>query len=485
MTKVWRRVCHPLVLCCVILALGGLPAGLPRPVQAAVLTGAGRLLAGGDKIDPALQPALAAAQQSGGMLSVIVRLRQQADKTLFSLSGQGLAVERALRAVRDSSQGALSGLLAARQAQGKVSRFESFWIFNGYSLSATVEVIGELAQRSEVLSISPDGVDIVPEQVAEANLAAIQAPGVWSLGYRGQGVVVASLDSGVDVSHPDLAGSYRGGSNSWFDPYHQHAAPFDASGHGTWTMGLLVGGETGGTRIGAAPGAQWISARIFDDAGKATATAIHLSFQWLLDPDGDPNTADAPAVVNNSWSFSAPGCDLSFEPDLAALRAAGVLPVFAAGNGGPFGGSSYSPANNPSALAVGAVSSSGVIFGSSSRGPSSCGGRSGPFPEVVAPGVGLRTSDLLGGYTTVSGTSLAAPQVAGVLALLLSAYPGLSAAQQEQALVQSAHDLGQPGPDESYGYGLVDALQAYQWLAAAPTPIPAAVFTLQLPMMMR
>ena len=167
-------------------------------------------------------------------------------------------------------------------------------------------------------------------------------------------MVVANLDSGVDATHPDLAGRWRGGTDSWFDPYGEHpATPTDLTGHGTATMGIMVGGDAGGTSVGMAPGATWIAARIFNDSGMATATAIHAALQWVLDPDGNPATADAPQVVNNSWAYGSPGCNLEFQPDLQALRAAGIVPVFAAGNYGPGASTSVSPANYPEALAVG------------------------------------------------------------------------------------------------------------------------------------
>src|SRR3972149_324648 len=112
------------------------------------------------------------------------------------------------------------------------------------------------------------------------------------------------MHTGADVSHPDLVTRWRGGSNSWFDPYGQHPmTPTDLSGHGTWTMGVIVAGDAGGTSIGVAPQASWIAVKIFDDQDSSTATAIHQGFQWLLDPDGNPATPDAPDVVNNSWSF--------------------------------------------------------------------------------------------------------------------------------------------------------------------------------------
>ena len=99
-------------------------------------------------------------------------------------------------------------------------------------------------------------------------------------------------------------------------------------------MGVMVGGDAGGTSIGVAPDARWIAAKIFNDHGAATTAGIHLGFQWVLDPDSDPGTPDAPNVVNNSWTLSSPGCNLEFQLDLQNLRAAGILPVFAAGNAG-------------------------------------------------------------------------------------------------------------------------------------------------------
>ena len=220
------------------------------------------------------------------------------------------------------------------------------------------------------------------------------------------------------------------------------------------------------------PTRQWIAAKIFNDAGSATATAIHLALQWVLDPDDDPTTADGADIVNNSWAYGSVGCNLAFQPDLRALRAAGILPVFAAGNYGPYGSTSVSPANYPEAFAVGAANNSDLIYAASSRGPSACGEASVTYPEVVAPGVNVRTADLLGNYTPASGTSLSAPHAAGVLALLLSAYPDLTADQQAAALIQSAVDLGAAGPDNTFGAGRIDALAAYRWLQAGATPTP-------------
>ena len=427
-------------------------------------------------VAPQLQRQLNAAGQDE-MVKVIVVLKSQAD--LASVRGLARknrpgAAARILRARADLTQRPLRALLKLRRAQGLVSEIEPLWIINAIAVTATPAVIRELAAHQAVREIRPDLVVPAPQipatatsAPAETNVALVNAPALWDLGYRGQGIVVANMDTGVDVTHPDLASRWRGGTDSWYDPNGEHpATPTDVSGHGTWAMGVMVGGDAGGSSVGVAPDAKWIAVKIFNDRGTATSTAIHQGFQWLLDPDGNPATADAPDVVNDSWTMSASGCVLDFQPDLASLRAAGILPVFAAGNYGPLSGSSASPANNPEAFAVGATDDADALYPYSSRGPSAC---SQPvYPQLVAPGVGIHTTDLYGLYADPTGTSVAAPHVAGALALLLQAFPGMSADRQAAGLENSAADLGAPGADNSYGYGRLDALAAYQWLATAP-----------------
>jgi subtilisin family serine protease len=452
-------------------------------VVAATTVGAGAegFVPGGQSDRQTIAPEVRQALESlpaGQRLPVIVTFVEQAD--LRSIGGEGRAARleqlvRMLQQTAETTQRPVRALLAERRAAHAVDQVTYFWVFNGLAMAATSEVISEFAARSDVQSITldvtfaePDPIRGLTESVlgeSEPNLALMRAPALWDLGFQGHGVVVAGMDTGVSVSHPDLADRWRGGTNSWFDPYSEHpTTPVDLNGHGTATMGVMVGGDAGGTAIGVAPLAQWIAVKLFDDSGEATKSAVHQGFQWLLDPDGDPATPDAPHVVNNSWSIGNAECDLDFQLDLQALRAAGIVPVFAAGNGGPGTATSRSPANNPEALAVGATDNADQIYVESSRGPSDCGEPTSVFPEIVAPGVGIRTTGRYGTYDVATGTSVAAPHVAGALALLLSADPNLTVAQQEAALMHSAVDLGLVGPDNTFGAGRLDVLAAYRTL---------------------
>jgi putative copper export protein/methionine-rich copper-binding protein CopC len=382
-----------------------------------------------------------------------------------------------LRAAANRDQAGLLQALAAARATGDAADVRPLWIINAVVVRASDALVQQLQARTDVQAVTSDTVvSVAPAPVAlsgvpvASNLQVVGATDLWSRGVMGQGVVVANLDTGVDMTDPDLAASYRGGANSWFDPYGQHAAPADLNGHGTWTLGAAVGQSDTGITVGVAPGARWIAAKVFDDSGQATVSAIHQAFQWALDPDGNAATADGAKVVDAPFALNAPGCDTTFAADIQTMRAAGVLPVFAAGNAGPGSSTSRSPANNPGALSVGAVDGSDVVASFSSRGPSACSGVA--FPSVTAPGVAIPTVDRFGFGVTQNGTSMAAPQVAGALALLLSAFPDTGVAAQESALRSGSLDLGPAGADDSYGAGRINVLASYTLLAASPPPPP-------------
>lgn len=419
------------------------------------------------------------------LVSVIVRLSGGVDMDGLRQSDRRVRREAMLRVVQDRAAQRRAPLVAYLAARGLAPQ-RHLWLVNGVSATLPARIVANLARFPGVESITLDYkirvLDVAGggSLLAETNLHLVRATDLWDLGYRGDGIVVAGMDTGVDMSHPDLSAQWRGGSNSWFDPNNQHPdAPVDVHGHGTQTMGVLVGRDAGGSAIGVAPDAQWIAVKIFNDAGEASLSAIHAGFQWLLDPDGDPTTDDAPDVVNNSWGLvsTVDQCVTEFDADVHALKTAGIAVVFAAGNEAPLVGprnnTSISPANGAAGYAVGSVDMALAIAPTSSQGPGPCD--AGVFPEMVAPGVGIVTADPCFGplcsYVTVSGTSFAAPHVAGVMALLLNAFPQTGVQEMEAALGQSAVDLGEPGPDNIYGYGLVDALAAYERLRCPPDSV--------------
>ncbi len=262
------------------------------------------------------------------------------------------------------------------------------------------------------------------------HLVAMDVPRAWAGGADGRGGTVAVVDSGVDLRAPGLAAAWRGGAG-WLDPYGEHRLPHDAMGHGTLVASLLVGQGADGTPFGIAPRARFVAARLYDDSGQGRLSAVYRIYQWLLDPDGRADTADAPQVVNNSWGFAQTSdrCDLKLARVWEAFRLAGVAVVFAAGNDGPSPRTSLSPANNPGVVSVGALDGQGAVARQSSRGPSACTRQGTPlaFPTLHAPGVALPALDRIGSAMGVpsrsDGTSFASALASGALLVLRQSMP--------------------------------------------------------------
>ncbi len=445
-----------------------------------ILMAAGDIWAG--DVHPSLEKRLQKLTP-GEKLAVIVELKEQVrhDRILSIMSGRtrrqrAHAVVHALRDMADRHQEPLRKYLNKQIEGGKAERVIPFWVFNGIAVTATEPLIRHLAARHEVQEIRLDSLiplpsplpagDNQPSSTYEWNIEQTGAPEVWALDpdYNGTGSVIGSFDTGVDVTHPDLYSRYRGNHEiSWFDPYREYAVPYDFHGHGTHTTGTAVGGNAGGSYIGVAPGASWIAAKGWDDEGMGQVSAFHQIFEWFLAPGGDPD--NAPDVVNSSWSFSQSGCDTEFLPDVQALRAAGIFPAFASGNSGPWSGSVRSPGAYPVSFAVGATDFWEAIASFSSRGPSPCD--NSIKPEISAPGVAILSSCPLG-YVTLSGTSMAAPHITGAVAVLRSINPALTVDQLESALNSGAKDLGDPGPDNTYGAGCLDLILSAQIAIQGP-----------------
>lgn len=291
---------------------------------------------------------------------------------------------------------------------------------------------------------------------ARWNHLQLQAPVLWAEGMEGAGVVVASLDSGVDVAHEALAAGFIDREGSWRDLFAEYETPTDDDGHGTQTLSLVVGGVVGGAPLGVAPGARWQALRMFR-GGYSSLSLAHEALEWALDPDGDPFTWDRPDVVLAAWYLedTLNLCVQELAAELEALTAAGVTVVFAGGNTGPGAATSVSPANLPSAWPVGAVDEALEVASFSARGPSACGG--GAYPLLVAPGVEVEAAELsFGGLwptltTWVTGTSFAAPHAAGAAVLLRQGAPFVTPEQLARALTDSALELAQEGmPDVSF-----------------------------------
>ncbi len=472
-----------------------IPPATPSPWDDPVVRG---------KIHPALLKQL--LQDQARPLPVVVEMNAQADLAQaehLAASGarpSALAVAL-LRSTAEASQRDMLAFLAAQASAGRADHIRPLWIVNAVGVHATPPLVWELARRSDVklvradrwrqwldsqvllstLRLSPSDLrdpksEIQnpqskihnPQSAIEWNILKIRADEVWAaLGITGTGVVVANMDTGVDWLHPALSGNYRGCDRglcqhtaSWFDATPNGATyPVDGNGHGTHTMGTLAG--QGG--IGVAPGARWIAVRVLNPEGYGYDTWIHTGFQWLLAPGGDP--AMAPDLVSNSWGKDV-GSDTAFQADLRALRAAGILPVFSNGNKGPSDSTVGSPASLPESYAVGATDDTDMVTYFSSRGPSPWGEIR---PHVVAPGVEVRSAWPGGAYQSLDGTSMAAPHVAGVAALMLSAQPSLTISHTMYVLTTTAVPLSTTIPNNESGWGRVDAYAAVMAVANAGT----------------
>lgn len=446
----------------------------------------------------ALGPSLASKAASGEQLSVIILLdTDPSGPYLAARSGEPAAYAMIRSDIEIRNTRAVSDFLARSSAAAiDLHSIHSYWLAPFVAATVSADDLSRLAALPGVDAVIEDApVDLIAPISAGATTAdidatvvsqdAIGARTVWHEGLTGKGVLVASIDTGVDGDHPALAGRYRGlsepASTAWMDPFGGDF-PDDPVGHGTHTMGTVLGRD-GIDTIGVAPDAQWIAAGVVDRGLAFAETLQDLldAFQWLADPDGNPEThSDVPDVVLNSWGIPQgilPECDNTFWAVVDNLEALGAVVIFAAGNEGPALGTLRLPADRGdtplSCFSVGAIDASDPNFTVavfSSRGPVSCN----PDlikPELVAPGLNIRSSWPGGGYKIMSGTSMAAPYVAGAVALMRQYNPDVTPLQIKQALIESAHDLGTIGPDYITGYGLLDIQGAIDRL---PKPKPLA-----------
>jgi subtilisin family serine protease len=440
------------------------------------------------------------------IVSVLVYLKDQTDlnkitthmdeqRASLQLRHETVVVE--LQKTASETQPELIEYLDELKNQNLVKDYRCYWIGNIIAVDTYQYIADQIDNHKDVLYVYPNFeielVDPVYEgpvngpgdtREVEPGIEAIRAPEVWEMGITGEGSLVATLDTGVDGDHPALADRWAGVADpryedhpewAWLDPYtYNNDFPFDSGSHGTHTMGTVCGGAPG-DEVGVAPGAHWISSGAIDRAGiSQTVEDAIESFEWLVDPDGNPETNwDVPDVCSNSWRVTSghgyPPCDETFWTYLDACEAAGIVILFSAGNEGPGSETIGRPPDRATTeymcCSVGAVDAEDpdwTIASFSSRGPSYCtpSGDEAIKPEISAPGVSVRSSVPGGGYSQYSGTSMASPHVNGVVALMRQAAPNMSVDHIKQILYETAVDLGDEGEDNDYGWGMIDAYEA-------------------------
>ncbi|MEU2233517.1 S8 family serine peptidase [Streptomyces vietnamensis] len=464
-------------------------------VAAAVLTGP-PATAADSPLSAQVDSALLEAVEKGGEASFFVVLKDQADlsaaKKQKTHEKAAEAAYEELRAHAGASQRPLTSFLDEERVG-----HTDYWIANAVQVTGGRDLVERLAKRSDVASLvksrtyrlddietsdkevtssrlNADGTDSGVDGAPEWGIADINADDVWNqYENRGEGIVIANVDSGVQFDHPDLVANYRGNDGNgrfthdynFYDPTGQcgtSGVPCDNNGHGTHTMGTMVG-KNG---IGVAPNAKWIAAKGCESSSCSDASLLAAG-QWILAPTDhngqNPRPDLAPNIVNNSWG----GGDTTFYQDIVeAWNAAGIFEAFAAGNDG--NGTTCSTAHAPGSQApsygVGAYDSSGKIASFSGFGPSLVDGSM--KPNISAPGVGIRSTWPGSSYNTINGTSMATPHVAGAVALLWSSAPSLIGHIDETRdllnegarNVDDTHCGGTAGMNNVWGEGKLDIL---------------------------
>lgn len=302
---------------------------------------------------------------------------------------------------------------------------------------------GHLSAINDDPRVASVHMDAKVQALLDTSVGVVGAPAVWAMrdgngnAVTGQGVTIAIIDTGIDYRHPDLGGCFGPGCKviGGFDFVNGDEDPLDDNGHGTHVAGIAA--ANGGVR-GVAPDAHLVAYKALDLNGNGFNSVVIAAIERAVDPDGNPLTDDAANVI----SMSLGSDEASTGPlALAANRAmdAGIVVVAAAGNYGDYR-SVQSPGVAERIVTVGAANNNGQIAGFSSRGPVE--DKDFVKPELVAPGVDIRSTWLGGDYHVLSGTSMATPHVAGAAALMRQLHPMLDSQELKALLVNNARDLG-------------------------------------------
>jgi subtilisin family serine protease len=431
-------------------------------------------------------------------------LKVQMAQQKLDANERAKAVIKAAYALQNSSQKPFIARLHGMSEEIEI--VHAFWLANILIVDVPLSLVPRLQRMPEVFwlfadesfetgLIEPTEIEVLehqPEVVngREPGLNVINAPALWALGYTGRNRKAFTVDTGTWTDHPALKhrflGNYRPLSEGWFSL--ESKFPVDRpSHHGTHVNGTILGLDTAtNDTIGAAFNAYFMASNPLTHSNLTPLSINLLSFEWAMNPDGDTSTTnDIPDVINNSWG-QAGAADTSICVSWATqifdmVEAAGVAIVFSAGNEGPGPSTVKHPqfvnTNDVNIFSIGAIDGNSAtlpIANFSSRGPSLCGGTGSLLvkPEVVAPGVNVRSAYGKTGYANLSGTSMSSPHVSGAIVLLKEAFPNLGGDSLMYALYQSAIDMGDTGEDNTFGRGRIDVLAAFNYLSNNHTPVP-------------
>jgi serine protease AprX len=373
-------------------------------------------------------------------------------------------VVSSLKRHASTSQNGIASFINDEKTKGNADTIKQFWIVNALSFHASPELIERLAKRDDIASIELDSRFAAQENYfaqidnATSEIKHIHAPEAWELGITGKGINVSILDTGINPSHPDIAGRLI----KWNDTISHLSSPYDNHGHGTHVAGTVAGNGSGGITTGVAPEANLFGVKVLDGTGSGIETDVIDGIQWSIE-----NNADIISMsLGSNQTWTTPNCD-AYDPFMAMAinnaNDAGTVVVVAAGNT-PSGVTS--PGCIAGAIAVGAVDSSDTIASFSGRGSAMID------HGFVAPGYGITSLNCLNsGYIVKNGTSMATPHVSGTIADLLQAARNqglaLSPAQVKSVLENTSVDLGTAGRDNVYGAGRIDVFIAIREYATS------------------
>jgi len=335
---------------------------------------------------------------------------------------------------------------------------------HGGEVTYTYSIIPTVAARispraAEALSRNPNVEYVERDSVAYAHaqtmpwgIEKVNAPAAWAQGYTGTGVKVAVLDTGIDYNHSDLAGQVIGGWNTLSnnDKY------MDDNNHGTHVAGTIAAVNNNIGVVGVAPSAKLYAVKVLDRRGSGTYSSIIAGIDWVVKQNKD-HGADI-KVIN--MSLGGGTHSTSLESACNKAYDAGVLLVASAGNNGEGTNTVGYPARYDSVVAVAASDSNDNRASFSSTGPA---------VELIAPGVGVLSTTRNNTYSSYNGTSMAAPHVAGVAALVFAADSTITNSTVRSTLTSTAKDLGLPANHQ--GSGLVDAAKALGLTENEPEPV--------------